>query len=262
MARIHPTAVIGPDVQLGERVAVGPHAVLLGDCHVGDDCWIGPGVIVGTPPEVAAEPHEAGWDPGWDIEDEAGSPRAGVRIGARTVLRELTMVHRGWLRDTVIGPDCYVMNKVYLAHDCQLEAGVTLASTATLGGHVRVGAGANLGMGATVHQRRVIGPGAMVGMGSVVSRDVPPFGKAFGNPVRLRGVNRVGMTRAGISEATIDLVAAAYDQGHLPHLPELQELAATAFRWWISAEAQRPLGEGHPAALVTLSDPASSQERL
>lgn len=240
MTHVHPTAVIGPDVQLGERVAVGPHAVLLGNCRVGDDCWIGPGVIVGTPPEVASVTHETGWS-----EDGRDPGLPGVVIGPRTVLRELTMVHRGWKRDTEVGADCFVMNKVYIAHDCHIDDNVTMASTATLGGHVRVGPRANLGMGATVHQFRMVGPGAMVGMGSVVSRDVPPFCTVFGNPARVRGVNRVGMSRAGIAEDTIDAVLAAYQRHRVPDAAELptepSAAASEAFRWWAGADPQRPL---------------------
>jgi UDP-N-acetylglucosamine acyltransferase len=241
MARVHPTAVIGPDVQLGERVAVGPHAVLLGRCRIGDDCWLGPGVIIGTPPEVASLPHEAGWS-GAETEDDVDvADLPGVVIGTGTVLRELTMVHRGWQHQTRIGANCYLMNKVYIAHDGRIADGVTMASTATLGGHVRVGPRANLGMGATVHQRRVVGPGAMVGMGAVVSRDVPPFGTVFGNPARLQGVNSVGMARAGLTEDTIDLVRSAYERHQLPDTAGMHQIAAEAFGWWVAAEPQRPL---------------------
>jgi UDP-N-acetylglucosamine acyltransferase len=237
MVRVHPTAVIGPEVQLGERVAIGPHAVLLGSCRIGDDCWLGPGVIIGTPPEVASLPHEAGWsERDGDLADMPG-----VVVGPGTVLRELTMVHRGWQSQTRIGANCYLMNKVYVAHDGRIDDGVTMASTAMLGGHVRVGPGANLGMGATVHQRRVIGPGAMVGMGAVVSRDVPPFGTVYGNPARLRGVNRVGMTRAGLAADTIESVRSAYARHELPDTVQFPEVVAEAFGWWAVAEPQRPM---------------------
>jgi len=237
MVRVHPTAVIGPDVQLGERVAIGPHAVLLGHCRIGDDCWLGPGVIIGTPPEVASAPHEAGWaERDGDVADMPG-----VVIGAGTVLRELTMVHRGWQHQTRIGANCYLMNKVYIAHDGLIDDGVTMASTATLGGHVRVGPGANLGMGATVHQWRVIGPGAMVGMGAVVTKDVPPFGTVHGNPARLRGVNSVGMTRAGLVADAIDSVRSAYARHQLPDTAPFPQVVAEAFGWWTAAEPQRPM---------------------
>jgi UDP-N-acetylglucosamine acyltransferase len=50
----------------------------------------------------------------------------------------------------------------------------------------------------------------MVGMGSVVTRDIPPFAKAFGNPARVRGVNVVGMTRMGHSSVSIEELALLY----------------------------------------------------
>ncbi|HEY0638829.1 MAG TPA: UDP-N-acetylglucosamine acyltransferase [Pseudonocardiaceae bacterium] len=237
MPLVHPTAVIGPDVRLGERVAIGPHAVLVGNCVVGDDCWIGPGVVIGTPPEVAGITHEAGWS-----SEDAAPGLPGVVIGAGTILREGSMVHRGWKAEaTVLGAGCYLMNKVYIAHDCRIADNVTMASTATLGGHVRVGPRANLGMGATVHQFRVVGPGAMVGMGSVVTRDVPPFGTVHGNPARLRGVNRVGMSRAGVADETIETVGSAYAEHRLPDPGGLADVAAEAFTWWGEADPQRPL---------------------
>jgi UDP-N-acetylglucosamine acyltransferase len=93
-----------------------------------------------------------------------------------------------------------------------------------LAGHTGIGAGANLGLGASVHQRTSVGTGAMIGMGSVVTRDVPPFGKAYGNPARLRGVNATGMERSGLSAESVAAVAAAY-AGGVPAISALRELA-------------------------------------
>jgi UDP-N-acetylglucosamine acyltransferase len=107
------------------------------------------------------------------------------------------------------------MNQVYVAHDCVLGDGVTLASSVLLAGHVEIGAHANLGLGTVVHQTRYIGAGAMVGMGSVVTRDVPPFAKVFGNPAVLRGVNAIGMERRGIAADAVTTLAAVYDSKDL-----------------------------------------------
>jgi UDP-N-acetylglucosamine acyltransferase len=199
---IHRTAVIGDGVELGERVTVGPGAVLLGPMTVGDGCWIGPGVVLGTPPEITNASHDTDW--------HAPQPHHGVAIGARTVIRELSTVHQGSHRTTTVGPDSWLLNRSYVAHDCQVGGNVTLSAGVSLGGHVQVGDRTNIGMNAVVHQRRVIGPGAMVGMGSVVTRDVPPHALVYGNPARLRGVNRVGMRRAGIPDAEIERLAAEY----------------------------------------------------
>jgi UDP-N-acetylglucosamine acyltransferase len=227
---VHPTAVVGDGVVLGTGNVIGPHAVLLGPLTVGDDNWFGPGVVVGTPPEVRGVAHGATWE----------SPVAGpgVRIGSRNVLREGTVVHQGWQEQTVVGDDCFLMNKVYVAHDTVLADGVTLASTVTMGGHVRIGAGANVGMGATVHQRRVVGAGAMVGMGSVVTRDVPPFALVYGSPARLRGANRVGMARQGVDEDAIIALAASYEAGTVPGSHDAPNLLRGHFEAWFALLAR------------------------
>ena len=84
--------------------------------------------------------------------------------------------------------------------------GVTIASGVAIGGHVTIGRNANIGLNASVHQRRVVGAFAMVGMGSVVTKDVQPFVKAFGNPCAARGVNSVGLERAGLDAAEVDRI--------------------------------------------------------
>lgn len=224
MNTIHPTAVIGPGVHLGSGNTIGPWVVLLGPVRIGDDNWIGPGVTIGTPPEVRGTPHTAQWT--------AASEGPGVRIGSRNVLREQTLVHAGTGRTTTIGDDCFVMNKVYVAHDSEVGDGATLASTVTMGGHVQVGQGANLGLGTVVHQRRVIGPGAMVGMGSVVTRDVAPFALVYGTPARVHGANVVGMTRSGVDSATVERIRADYEGGRVPAAAEVPESVRERFTWW------------------------------
>jgi UDP-N-acetylglucosamine acyltransferase len=203
--RIHPTAIVGPGVELGSGNVIGPYAVILGPCRIGSDNWIGPHVVLGTPPEVRRHDHGAAWDG-----DLVGN---GVEIGNGTTLREYTTVHSGSARTTRVGSDCYVMNKVYVGHDGDIGDGVVIASSVTMGGHVSVGDNANLGLGAIVHQRRVVGPGVMLGMGSVVTRDVPPFAKSFGNPARVQGVNTVGMTRQGLDVADAERLGRLYESG-------------------------------------------------
>lgn len=222
---IHPSAVIGPDVVLGTDNVVGPFVVLAGTVRLGDGNWLGPHVVLGTPPEIRGFEHGAPW----------GGPGsgAGVVVGDRTVLREYTTVHSGSARPTTVGSDCFIMNKVYVGHDGEIGDRVTMASTVTLGGHVSVGAGANLGLGAAVHQRRVVGPGAMVGMGSVVTRDVLPFAAAYGNPARLRGVNRVGMQRAGIPDEVVEALQRSYAAGVASPPEDLRTGPLTAaWAWW------------------------------
>lgn len=152
---------------------------------------ISPLASIGTPGEDPRKPNP---------------PNHGVAIGDRTTIREFVTVHGGFEAPTRIGSDSYVMAHSYVAHDCVLHDGVTLAARATLGGHTIVHEGANVGLGAITHQRITIGAYAMVGAGAVVIRDVPPFAKVAGVPARVIGVNRVGMERAGFSEREIHAV--------------------------------------------------------
>ncbi len=204
-SRVHGTAVIGPGVELGEDVVVGPYAVVTGPCRIGDRTWVGAHVVIGAPPEIRGHDHGTPW---------GGEPvHQGVDVGEGTVLREFTTVHGGNRRPTRVGRGCFLMNKVYVGHDGEVGDDATLAAGVTLAGHVEVGPGANLGMLCSVHQRRVVGPGAMVGMGSVVTRDVPPHAKAFGVPARVRGVNAVGLERRGLPSGDITALAAVYATG-------------------------------------------------
>lgn len=194
--RIHPTAIIGTEVELGDHNVIGPYSVIVGPARIGDHNWIGPHVSIGTPAEVRGGPHPVGW--------EGETEGSGVIIGDRNIIREFVTVNQGWAERTVVGDDCYVLARSHIGHDCQLRDGVTLADAVQLGGHSQVWSWSNIGMGTVVHQRTQIGPGAMIGMGSAVRKDVPPFTITVGNPARVTGVNSVGLSRRGCSEEVIE----------------------------------------------------------
>lgn len=202
MNSIHPTAQLIGEVTLGSGNLIGPLVVIIGPVTIGDGNWIGTGAVIGAPPEVRSWQHPmdaAGLDTG-----------KGIVIGDRNVIREYVQIHQGWHDITRVGNDVFLMNQSYIAHDCTVEDRATLASSVLLAGHVRVGVGANLGLGSSVHQRCYIAEGAMVGMGSVVTRNVPPFAKAYGNPARVHGANVVGMERAEIPAGTIGAAVSTY----------------------------------------------------
>jgi UDP-N-acetylglucosamine acyltransferase len=219
---IHRTAIVAPEVEIGDGTIIGPFAVLLAPCAVGRNCWIGPHVVIGTTAEdldamtVAEVPSEA--SRGLDeraqerIDDLLwfGSHGAGVIIGDRTTVREQSTVHQGVDEPTVLGDDVFVMNKSHVGHDAQLGNRVRVAPSAMVGGHAWVGADANIGMASSIHQNRVIGAGSMIGMHATVVKDVGPFQLVKGNPARAAGVNAVGMIRMGFTEADIDALRGHY----------------------------------------------------
>jgi UDP-N-acetylglucosamine acyltransferase len=224
MNSIHPTAVIDGDVLLGTGNTIGPFAVITGPVTIGNENWIGSGVVVGAPPEVRSWPH-----PSDAAERSSGS---GVTIGDGNVFREHVQIHQGWKARTRVGNGTFIMNQSYLAHDSVVDDGATLASSVLLAGHVHIGPNANLGLGTTVHQFRTIGRGAMIGMSSAVTRDVPPFAKAFGNPAVVRGANVIGMERVGVAAEMIVVLRRIYE-GEDVSLDEVTdlELREAVARW-------------------------------
>lgn len=228
MNRVHPTALIGPEVELGTGNVVGPYAVILGPTTIGDDNWIGPHTAIGTPGEMRGGPHVAAWD---------GEIRGGgTVIGNRNVIREFATIQAPDVGQTRIGDDCYVMTKAHLPHDGVLEDGVTVACSVLIGGHGQIGAKANLGLGAVLHQELVVGPAAMVGMGSVVTKHVPPFAIAYGSPARVHGVNRVGMQRSEISAESIETLDEIYSSTAVtPDFADEPAELVAAFDWYRAA---------------------------
>lgn len=220
--------MVSPEVELGTDVVVGPYAVLLGPCRIGDGVQIGASCVIGSPPELTSSRQNAAWTGDTD--------HHGVEIGSGTVVREFTAVQQGADAPTRIGSRCWLLSRSYVAHDCVLEDEVTTSAGVSIGGRARIGHGANLGMNATVHQRRVVGPGAMVGMSSAVTRDVPPFAKAYGSPARVRGANTVGMARRGVTAERIGQVDAAYRTGGEPDTAVVVDaVLVSAWRWWWAA---------------------------
>lgn len=199
---IHPTAILDGDIQLGEGNYVGPYAYISGPAIFGDNNWVGAHVRIGAIPEVRSIDHLA-------VDSEISSP--GIRIGNNVVIREAAQIHQGWKQPTIIGSNSFIMNQVYIAHDCFVGEHSTLASSVLLAGNVRIGNMANLGLGATVHQGKEVGTLAMVGMSSVITRDLPAFSKCYGSPARVVGINLVGLERAGFSEKQIDRITEIYN---------------------------------------------------
>ena len=222
MNEIHQTAVIGPNVKIGDGNVIGPFTVILGNTEIGNDNWIGPHVAIGTPGEMRGGDHPVLWD--------GSGNEATVRIGDRNIIREFTSVQSGSIVGTSIGNDCYIMTKSHVPHDGVLGNGVTVSCSVMIGGHTTVLDGANLGLGAVVHQRLVIGERAMVGMGSVVTKDVPPYATAFGNPAVIRNANKVGMERAGLPADLVARVSEALVSGNLDELDNLVSDKMAAFR--------------------------------
>ncbi len=114
-----------------------------------------------------------------------------LEIGSRTKIREYVTVHRGTSVSgkTFIGDDVLLMAYVHVAHDCVVENGAVISNGVQLGGHVHIGEFANIGGTSGVAQNCRIGAFSFVGASLKVDKDVPPYVKALGDPLRFAGVN-------------------------------------------------------------------------
>jgi UDP-N-acetylglucosamine acyltransferase len=138
--------------------------------------------------------------------------RTEVRVGSNNVFHEYATVHRstGEGTATVIGNDNRIMAYVHVAHNCRVGSACVITNGVQLAGHVEIEDGATIGGLAGVHQFCRIGTLAMVGACSYVDKDVPPFMLAAGNPCRMRGLNLVGLRRAGLAGSVFAILRRAY----------------------------------------------------
>jgi len=213
-ARIHPSAIIARDAQIGADVEIGPFAIVGEGCTIGDGSVIAAratlerNVILGSNVKVGIG-TVLGGDP-QDLKFKGESTT--VEIGDGTTIREYTTINRGTSHSfkTVVGKNCFIMSYVHLAHDCQIGNGVILVNTVQLGGHVTVGDKAIIAGASAAHQFVKIGQYAFVGGCSRISQDVPPYVKAVGNPIKLYGLNSVGLQRNNFQEEVVRELKRAY----------------------------------------------------
>jgi UDP-N-acetylglucosamine acyltransferase len=131
------------------------------------------------------------------------------------------------------------MPYAHVAHNCRIGNRVTITNACQLGGHVQVEDCAVLGGMTGLHQFTRVGAYAMAGACSYLSRDLPPFMIGAGNPFRVRGINRVGLLRAGFPPEQLDLLRTVHRLVYRSDLNLSDALAAVQARFPDSAQAQQ-----------------------
>jgi UDP-N-acetylglucosamine acyltransferase len=242
--RIHPTALISPDAELASDVEVGAYAIIGENCTVASGCIIAPRATLERNVALAANVQVGmGTILGGPPQDlKYAGEETSVEIGEGTVIREYATINRGTSQSfkTTVGRNCLLMSYVHLAHDCHIGNNVILSNVVQLAGHVTVEDRAIISGLSAAHQFVRIGRQSFIGGMTRVSKDIPPFLKAVGNPVRLYGLNTVGLQRSGMDEPTIRELKRAYRllfrsdlnvtqaieraQEEIENLPEVREL--------------------------------------
>jgi UDP-N-acetylglucosamine acyltransferase len=213
-ASVHPTAIVSSEAAIGPHAKVGPYAVIEGEVSIGAGCEIAAhavikrytaigernqifehAVIGGEPQDVKFK-----WEP------------SSLVIGDDNLIREFCTLHRGCGEGGVtrIGSRNFLMVGVHVAHNCVVGDDNIFTNGAALAGYIEVADHVFLSNNVGCHQFVRLGRYAMVGGKSKIVQDVLPFFITDGNPARVRGVNSVGLRRAGFSSETRRALKKAY----------------------------------------------------
>jgi UDP-N-acetylglucosamine acyltransferase len=212
-SKLHPTAIIDPraeiadDVEIGPYCVIGPgakiarenkllsHVVIAGKISIGEKNIFHPFAVVGSDPQSKKQ------------HDEIGT----VEIGSHNEFREHVTVHAGTdTRVTKIGSKNLFMVGAHVAHDVVVGSHCILSNAVQLAGHSIVEDHAVFGGLSGIAQRVRVGESAFVAAGAMCEFDVPPFVVVQGDRARVRALNKVGLRRRGIDEATISLLNKAF----------------------------------------------------
>jgi UDP-N-acetylglucosamine acyltransferase len=200
---IHQTAVISSRARVAPGVRVGPYAVIEEDTSIGAGCEIGAHAVIKRFTTLGKrnrvfEHAILGGEP-QDVKFKHEESR--LVIGDDNLIREGATLHRasGEGEATLVGSRNFLMIGCHVAHNCVIGDDNIFANEVALAGHITVEDHAFLSNNVGCHQFVRIGRYAMIGGKSKIVQDVLPFFITDGNPPRVRGVNSVGLRRAGFS---------------------------------------------------------------
>ncbi len=207
--QIHATAVVSKDAKLGNGNSIGPYVVIEDNVELGDNNRISAHSVIKFGSRIGNDnslhEHVVYGGPPQDLSFDQ-KVETFAQMGNGNVLREFVTVHRATTKEsgyTRIGDKNYFMATSHIAHDCQISNNVILANDAVLAGHVRIGDRAFISGGVKIHQFTQIGAYAMIGGNSKITQDCLPYMITDGVPGTVRGLNLVGLKRAGFTTQDI-----------------------------------------------------------
>jgi len=216
VTEIAATAVVDKDAELGEDVVVGPGCVIDSGAVIGDGCVLDANVVVaggtrigrgnrifancvlGREPQILGSPE----------------PETELIIGDENTIREMVTINRGSPKGdgkTVIGDRNFLSIGAHLGHDCHVEDDTMIGNYCQIGGHCKIEHHAWICAISGTHHFVTIGRFTYVAGFAGMSADQPPFVRVSGSyPCTVRGLNVVGLKRAGFLPASIEALEHAY----------------------------------------------------
>ncbi len=217
MRQIHPSAVIAGDAKLADGVTVGPNCVIDSAVSIGAGTVLDPNVVVGKNVTIGENNHlfpncVIGGTPqvlALRPDDEIGK----LVIGNNNIIREQVTIHPSMHAGeaTRIGNDNLLMVGAHIAHDCVLEDKIVMSNFVQISGHCKIETGVWLSGVVLLHQFVTIGKWCYAAGLAGINRDIPPFLIVSGHyPPKIRGVNKRGMERAGLTQQQQQKILDAY----------------------------------------------------
>lgn len=207
-ARVHPDAVIGPGVVIGEFAIVEQDVVIGAHTRIEPYVFVKRWTTLGERNEISAG-TVLGTDP---LDKNFKGDRSYLRIGNGNRIREHYTISRGTApeSETMIGDDNYIMTSGHIAHNCRIGNQTTIASCALIAGYVEIEDQAFVSGGVAVHQYSRIGRLAMIAGMTRVNLDAPPFFLYSGLYNEAKGLNLVGLKRAGFAPDQVAAIKRSY----------------------------------------------------
>jgi UDP-N-acetylglucosamine acyltransferase len=214
-AVIHPSAVIDKTAKIGSDVVIGPFTLVDAGAEIGDGTILDAHVVVGKdvklgknnrlfancvigrPPQIL----------------NFGKPVGGLTIGDNNIIREFVTIHPSMYSDhsTTVGNNNLLMIGVHLGHDCVLGDQIVMSNYTQISGHCHIQTGVWLSGMVAVHQFCTIGKWCYAAGYTGIAHDIPPFMIVSGHyPSEVRGVNKRGVKRAGLSDQQLEAIEKAY----------------------------------------------------
>ena len=235
MAKIHPSAVVHKECDLAEGVKIGPNCVVEEGVVIGAGTELLPNVVIKKNVKIGQNNQffpscVIGCKPqilGSDSDTQYG----GLIIGDNNTIREQVTIHPSMYpgKCTTIGNDNLLMIGAHIGHDCQLEDKIVMSNYVQISGHCKIETGVWLSGMVLLHQFIILGKWCYASGMAGINRDVPPFLIVSGHyPPKVRGVNKRGLERAGLSEEAQQAIFEAYKKLYRGDGPREEKAKALA----------------------------------
>ncbi len=217
MAQVHPSAVVSKEAHIAEGVIIGPNCVIDNDVSIDTGTILDANVVISRNVKIGRNNHlfsncTIGGRPqllSLGANDEIG----GLVIGDDNIIREQVTIHPSIYpgKFTKIGNENLLMIGVHIGHDCILQDKIILSNYVQVSGHCKIETGVWLSGVVLLHQFVTIGKWCYAAGFAGINKDVPPFLIVSGHyPPKVRGVNKRGLARAGLSEQQRQNIIEAY----------------------------------------------------